>query len=113
MAQANRFLSRERILAVVKTLLPGMVGGVVAFFGSIDPAQRHFSFFQFFVAARTGGILGAVVACFAFIFPGAEDKFSRWMRWGLASLVVGAAGGAVTAMLWSQGALHPKPEGPH
>lgn len=109
MEPAKRFWSRDRFKAVLWTTLPGVLGSLIGLFLALNPAYRHFSLFQFWVGARTGFLLGSVVAVFAFVFPGAEDKFQRWKRWGFASLVIGLVGGAVVSMLWNQGALHPAP----
>jgi hypothetical protein len=109
MEEAKRFWSPERWKALFLTTLPGLLAGWIAFSLILTPAPGHFSRWQYLVGARTGGLLGAVVAIFAFVFPGAEEKVQRWWLWGIASLVVGLAGGAITALLWKQGALHPPP----
>jgi hypothetical protein len=83
------------------TLLPGALGGPLGRALS-DPG----SFGVFLSAAGVGGILGGLIAVFAFVFPKSEDDPSRWGKWATGSFVAGLAAGAVAGLLRKQGALH-------
>jgi uncharacterized membrane protein YeaQ/YmgE (transglycosylase-associated protein family) len=103
METASRFWTRQRVRAVLWTTLLGVLGGPVG--TCLFDTNNLRSWWAILSAARLGGIMGAIVAVFAFLFPKAEDDPSRWKKWGFAALVLGLAGGAVAAMLRRQGAI--------
>jgi hypothetical protein len=99
----KRFWTRQRVRAVLWTTLLGVLGGPVG--TTLFDMSNLRSFWAILTAARLGGILGAIMAVFAFVFPKAEDDPPRWGKWGIGSLLLGLAGGAVAAMLRKQGAI--------
>jgi uncharacterized membrane protein YfcA len=101
METEKRFWTRMRVRAVLWTFLPGVLGGPLGRVLS-DPG----SFLALLSAAGIGGILGGLVAVFAFVFPKSEDDPSRWGKWATGSFVAGLAAGAVAGLLRKQGALH-------